>query len=240
MEHFAELDSPFGPDLLLGQLTAQEALSEPFTYTVLGLSTKPDLDFNALLGEHITVRLHQNPEVADAPRYFDGLVEQVSLVGQSGRYFQYLLVARPWFWFLSQTQDCKVFQNQTVLQIIQEVLREHPIASIDDRTTTSFTPWVYCVQYRESDFNFLCRLMEQEGIYYYFTHEAGKHTLVLADSVSASEACPGCTPLTVRYQHGGQAAGLGEEACWDLAWRVTAAYSSICARTNCSPSASRS
>jgi type VI secretion system secreted protein VgrG len=217
MEHFAELDSPFGPDLLLGQLTAQEALSEPFTYTVLGLSTRPDLDFNALLGEHITVRLHQNPEVADTPRHFDGLVEQVSLVGQSGRYFQYLLVARPWFWFLSQTQDCKVFQNQTVLQIIQEVLREHPIASIDDRTTTSFTPWVYCVQYRESDFNFLCRLMEQEGIYYYFTHEAGKHTLVLADSVSASEACPGCTPLTVRYQHGGQAAGLGEEACWDLA-----------------------
>jgi type VI secretion system secreted protein VgrG len=217
MEHFAELDSPFGPELLLGQLTAQEALSEPFTYTVLCLSTKPDLDFNALLGEHITVRLHQNPEVADTPRHFDGLVEQVSLVGQSGRYFQYLLVARPWFWFLSQTQDCKVFQNQTVLQIIQEVLREHPIASIDDRTTTSFTPWVYCVQYRESDFNFLSRLMEQEGIYYYFTHEAGKHTLVLADSVSASEACPGCTPLTVRYQHGGQAAGLGEEACWDLA-----------------------
>jgi type VI secretion system secreted protein VgrG len=217
MEHFAELDSPFGPDLLLGQLTAQEALSEPFIFTVLGLSTRPDLDFNALLGEHITVRLHQNPEVADTPRHFDGLVEQVALVGQSGRYFQYLLVARPWFWFLSQTQDCKVFQNQTVLQIIQEVLREHPIASIDDRTTTSFTPWVYCVQYRESDFNFLSRLMEQEGIYYYFTHEAGKHTLVLADSVSASEACPGCTPLTVRYQHGGQAAGLGEEACWDLA-----------------------
>jgi len=60
-------------------------------------------------------------------------VEQVSLVGQSGRFFQYLIVARPWFWFLSQTQDCKVFQNQTVLQIIEAVLGDHPIASIDDR-----------------------------------------------------------------------------------------------------------
>ncbi len=217
MEHFAELDSPFGPDLLLAQLTAREALSEPFTYSILALSTKPDLDFDALLGQHVTVRLHQNTEVADKPRHFDGIVEQVSLVGQSGRFFQYLIVARPWFWFLSQTQDCKVFQNQTVLQIIEQVLGDHPIASIDDRTTTPFTPWVYCVQYRESDFNFLSRLMEQEGIYYFFTHEAGKHTLVLADAVSASDPCPGCAPLKVRYQHGGQLAGLGLEACWDLA-----------------------
>ncbi len=217
MEHFAELDSPFGPDLLLGQLTAQEALSEPFTYSVLALSPKPDLDFNALLGQHVTVRLHQNADVAETPRCFDGIVEQVSLVGQSGRFFQYLLTARPWFWFLSQTQDCKVFQNQTVLQIIETVLGDHAIASIDDRTTTAFTPWVYCVQYRESDFNFLSRLMEQEGIYYFFEHSVGKHTLVLADAVSASEPCPGCSPLKVRYQHGGQAAGLGQEACWDLA-----------------------
>ncbi len=217
MEHFAELDSPFGPDLLLGQLTASEALSEPFTYAVLALSPKPDLNFSDLLGQHITVRLHQNSALLAEPRHFDGIVEQVSLVGQSGRFFQYLITARPWFWFLSQTQDCKVFQNQTALQIIEEVLADHPIASIDDRTTTEFTPWVYCVQYRESDFNFLSRLMEQEGIYYFFEHSAGKHTLVLADAVSASEDCPGCSPLKVRYQHGGQAAGLGQEACWDLA-----------------------
>jgi type VI secretion system secreted protein VgrG len=121
----------------------------------------------------------------------------VPLVGQSGRFFQYLITARPWFWFLSQTQDCKVFQNQTVLEIIETVLGDHAIASIDVRTTTAFTPWVYCVQYRESDFNFLSRLMEQEGIYYFFEHSAGKHTLVLADAASASEACPGCSPLKV-------------------------------------------
>lgn len=216
MQHFAELDSPFGPDLLLGQLTAQEALSEPFTYTVLALSPKPNLDFDALLGQHITVRLHQNSELSETPRYFDGIVEQVSLIGQSGRFFQYLIIARPWFWFLSQTQDCKVFQNKTVLEIIDAVLADHGIARIEKRTTASFTPWVYCVQYRESDFNFLSRLMEQEGIYYYFAHEAGRHTMVLADSVSASEPCPGCTPLQVRYQHGGQQAGLGLESCWDL------------------------
>lgn len=216
MQHFAELDSPFGPDLMLGQLTAQEALSEPFTYSVLALSPKADLEFDALLGQHITVRVHQDADRSDSPRYFDGMVEQVSLIGQSGRFFQYLIIARPWFWFLSQTQDCKVFQNKTVLEIIDAVLADHGIARIDKRTTASFTPWVYCVQYRESDFNFLSRLMEQEGIYYYFIHDAGKHTMVLADSVGASEPCPGCAPLKVRYQQGGQQAGLATESCWDL------------------------
>jgi type VI secretion system secreted protein VgrG len=217
MEHFAELDSPFGADLLFSQLTAQESLSEPFTYSIVALSPKADLDFDALLGQHVTVRLHQRPEVSETPRYFDGIVEQVSLVGQSGRFFQYLIIARPWFWFLSQTQDCKVFQDQTVLQILDEVLADHNFASIDNRTTTAFTPWVYCVQYRESDFNFLSRLMEQEGIYYYFTHDAGKHTLVMADAASASEPCPGCAPLKVRYQQGGQGpGGLGEETVWEL------------------------
>lgn len=68
-----------------------------------------------MLGQHVTVRLHQKADIFDEPRYFDGIVEQVSLVGQRGRFFQYLITARPWFWFLSQTQDCKVFQNQTVL-----------------------------------------------------------------------------------------------------------------------------
>ena len=211
MEHFAELDSPLGEELLFSHLSAQEGLSEPFSYSIVALSPKPDIDFTALLGQHVTVRLNLSDDAGE-PRFFDGIVEQISLVGQSGRFFQYLLVARPWFWFLSQTQDCKVFQNQTVLEIIETVLGDHPIAAIDVRTTTAFTPWVYCVQYRESDFNFLSRLMEQEGIYYFFEHAAGKHTLVLADSSSASTPLP--EPLPVRYAH--SASLLNQECVWEL------------------------
>ena len=214
MQRFAELNSPLGPDLLLHHLSAQETLSEPFVYTISALSPKPDVDFNKLLGEHVTVKMAQNPGVSGDPRFFDGLVEQVALVGQRGRYFEYQLVARPWFWFLSQTQDCKVFQNQTVLEILKDVLKDHPIAAFDDRTTASFTPWVYCVQYRESDFNFLSRLLEQEGIGYYFTHADGKHTMVLFDSPSGHDPCPGCTPLGVRYAHTQQS--LGDECVFDL------------------------
>ena len=206
MEHFAELDSPLAGDLLFRQLSAQESISEPYTYTITALSPKSDIKFDALLGEHVTVRMHVAPEVSAEPRFFDGLVEQVSLVGQSGKLYEYQIIARPWFWFLSQTQDCKVYQNQTVIEIIKEVLKDHPIAAIDDRTTTGFTPWVYCVQYRESDFNFLSRMMEQEGIAYYFSHAKGKHTLVMFDSVNGNDACPGCAALPVRYQQSGQAA----------------------------------
>jgi type VI secretion system secreted protein VgrG len=214
MEHFAELDSPLAGDLLFRQLGAQESISEPFTYNITALSAKPDIDFAALLGKHVTVRMHVAPEVSADPRFFDGLVEQVSLVGQSGRFYEYQIIARPWFWFLSQTQDCKVFQNQTVIEIIKDVLKDHPIAAIEDRTTTGFTPWVYCVQYRESDFNFLSRLMEQEGIGYYFSHAKGKHTLVMFDSVNGNDNCPGCAALPVRYSDSGQAAG--QECVSDL------------------------
>lgn len=216
MDRFAELDSPFGPDLKLRQLSAQESISEPFTYTITAYSPKPNLDFDKLLGQHVTVSMHVQTLVSAQPRRFDGMVEQVSLVGQSGRFFEYQITARPWFWFLTQTQDCRVFQNQTVLQIIDEVLKDHAFAAIENRTTASFTPWVYCVQYRESDFNFLSRLMEQEGIGYYFTHAKGKHTMVLFDSVSGHDACPGCTPLPVRYQDSGGAVA-GQDCVFDFA-----------------------
>ena len=214
MEHFAELDSPYGDELLFAHLSAHEAVSEPFTLAITAVSKRADLDYDKLLGEHVTVRMQQHPDVSEEPRYFDGIVEQVTFTGQAGRYFQYLIIARPWFWFLSLTQDCKVYQDKTVIQIIEEVLKDHPIAAIDDRTTTRFTPWVYCVQYRESDFNFLSRLMEQEGIAYYFTHHGGKHVMVLTDSVSGSQACPGCSALPLRYVDTARTAG--REAAWDF------------------------
>lgn len=217
MKHFAELDSPLGDDLLFGSMKANETLCKPYAFAVTAHSAKPDLDFNKLLGQHVTVRMHMPAEESATPRFFDGLVDQVTLAGQNGRFYEYDLVLRPWFWFLSQTRDHRVFQNQTVLQIIDEVLQDHPIAAIEDRTTTGFTPWVYCVQYGETDFNFLSRLMEQEGIGYYFRHAAGRHTLVMFDSISGHDKCPGCAPLPVRYGLGGQIGGGDVASCaWDL------------------------
>jgi type VI secretion system secreted protein VgrG len=94
---------------------------------------------------------------------------------------------RPWFWFLTRTADCRIFQNQKVPDIIKSVFRYNGMSDFKDLLTGVYRDWVYCVQYRETGFNFISRLMEQEGIYYYFEHIKGKHTLVLADSLSAHE-----------------------------------------------------
>jgi type VI secretion system secreted protein VgrG len=221
MKAIAELHSPSGKDLEFLQLEAEEAISQPFTYRVLARSNNPDIDYNALVGQNVSVKLHIGEPLPDEPRYFHGVVEEVMLQDSSDREYRYLLKLRPWFWFLSQTQDCKVFQNKTVLQIIDEVLADHPMALLDNRTMASYTPWVYCVQYRESDFNFLSRLMEQEGIYYYFTHDpkdGGKHTMVIADSASSSDACVGCDALRVRRGSSGAGShAAGQQEVWDLA-----------------------
>jgi len=99
------------------------------------------------------------------------------------RYGLYRATLSPWLWFLTRTSDCRIFQNMTVPAIIEQVFHDHGFNDfIPTKLSGSYRTWEYCVQYRETDFNFVSRLMQQEGIYYYFTHENGKHTLVLADN----------------------------------------------------------
>ncbi len=227
MKRFAELDTPLGSELSFVHLSASEALSEPFVLHITAASRGPDVDFQRLLGEHATVRMSVSADLQSGPRCFDGLVEQVSALGRHAGSYLYQIVARPWFWFLTRTQDCRIFQNQTVLEIIDEVLADHAIAVVDRRTTAAYTPWVYCVQYRESDFDFLSRLMEQEGIWYFFTHEAGKHTLVLADATSACPPCAGARPLPVRHADAGSAPG---SALWELTPRQRVASGAMVLR----------
>jgi type VI secretion system secreted protein VgrG len=90
----------------------------------------------------------------------------------------------PWLWFLTRTTDCRIFQEKTVPDIIKQVFGDLGFTDIEDRLSSSYRTLTYCVQYRESAFNFVSRLMEQEGIYYFFLHDNGKHTLVLCDSLS--------------------------------------------------------
>ena len=96
----------------------------------------------------------------------------------------------PWLWFLTRTANYRIFQEKTVPDILKEMFDEHSaIANVEFELTETYTQWTYCVQYRETDFDFVSRLMEHEGIYYYFRHTDGKHTLVIADSYSAHAPC---------------------------------------------------
>ena len=125
------------------------------------------------------------------PRHFDGCVTRFALIGSHGRYARYEMILRPWLWFLTRASDCRIFQKQTVPEIIQAIFAKYPNAAFELKLSGSYQPWDYCVQYRETDHNFIARLMEQEGIYTYYRHSEGKHTLILADSPAAHDPYPG-------------------------------------------------
>jgi len=188
-ERTAEVTTPLGDDvLLLRRMEATEELSRLFEYELEVLSEDHAIKLDDLVGQNVTVRFNMRD---DEPRYFNGYVSRFSHVGAVGKYAQYQVVLRPWLWFLTRTSDCRIFQDKSVPEIIKEICNENGFSDIEDGLSESYRKWIYCVQYRETDFNFLSRLMEQEGIYYYFKHENGKHTLVLADAHSSHELCPG-------------------------------------------------
>ena len=187
-----KLVTPLGEALLFNRLEGSDGLSRNGEYRVTVLSRRPDIKGDELLGKSVSVKV-TTPRAG--LREFNGLAVGFYQVGQQGRYHQYLIVVRPWTWLLTRTSDCKIFQDKTVRQIIEAVLADHPYADFEFQLAGQYTPWDYCVQYRESDFNFLARLMEQEGIHFFFRHHGGKHTLVIADGAQAHAAAAGYASL---------------------------------------------
>lgn len=184
-----KLKTPLGDDvLLIRTMSGHEELGKLFEYQLELVSDITDADFNQLIGDTITVSLEVGVGRA---RYFNGHISRFAQTGISGHTANYQATVVPWFWFLTQTSDCRIFQNMTVPEIIKAVFREAGYTDFEDTLSGSYRNWVNCVQYRESDFNFINRLMEQEGIYYFFKHEEDKHTLVLADSYSSHEPVAG-------------------------------------------------
>lgn len=175
-------------ELVLEVMTGWEQLGRGFEYEFYLLSENNNIDLSSVLGKNVTMRLDL---MDDKTRYFNGYVSRFSLVEAEERLTRYHMVVVPWTWFLTRTSDCRIFQNKKVPDIIQEVCTGNGFGDIRLKLSRTYKEWVYCVQYRETDFNFISRLMEQEGIYYYFEHENGRHYLVLADSYSAHKAFPG-------------------------------------------------
>ncbi|MEE9318982.1 MAG: type VI secretion system tip protein TssI/VgrG [Granulosicoccus sp.] len=177
------------PDIKLyfGRMCARDSISEAFNYNVELFSDDHNIDILSLLGNPATVHLKLG---SGDWRYFNGIVSEFSFTGTQDRHAVYTATLRPWLWFLTRTSDCRIFQNKTVPDIVMEVFRDFGFSDFRDDLSSSYRNWEYCVQYRESAFDFVSRLLEQEGIYYYFEHEDDKHTLVLADSLAAHCATP--------------------------------------------------
>jgi type VI secretion system secreted protein VgrG len=175
--------TPLGDDvLLLQRFAAHEQISGLFEFDLDLLSEQHEINFNDIIGQKVTIRM-------DLPgggqRYWNGFISRFEQgVSTSTRFAQYRATMVPWLWFLTRTSDCRIFQEKTVPQIVKQVFDDLGFSDIEDRLFDSYRKLTYCVQYRETDFNFVSRLMEQEGIYYYFQHTKDKGVMVLCDSKS--------------------------------------------------------
>ncbi|MEI6267466.1 MAG: type VI secretion system tip protein TssI/VgrG [Methylococcaceae bacterium] len=183
-----EFITPLGKDvLLLRAMTVTEELGRLFTIN-LELNSDKNIKFEDLLGQNVTIRL----EVASGTRFFNGHVSSISQSLNSGRYCVYQVTVHPKIWFLTRRSNCRIFQKKTVLDIVKEIFEKLDYTDVEvTKLSGPYRTLEYCVQYRETDFNFVSRLLEQEGIYYYFVHEKDKHTLILADSYTSHSLIPG-------------------------------------------------
>lgn len=184
----------FGDELKFKSLTGTEKLSELFDYTVDLVSEKGDLDLEKILGTIIDITV----EITQGKRYFHGLVtsaQYLQPLDTTKREHVYRFQLRPWLWLATQTQNNRIFQKISVPEIIEEVLEKYPFKH-EFKTMDNYRTWPYCVQYGESDFAFISRLCEYEGIYYYFDHSEDEHKLIFADSSAVHKDIPGDSKLT--------------------------------------------
>ena len=177
------IETPLGEDvLLLRSFSAHEEISRLSEFDLELLSEDYEINFDDIIGQNVTISMELP---GGGTRYWNGFINRfVQGVSTSTQYAQYRATMVPWLWFLTRTSDCRIFQEKTVPDIIKQIFNDLGFSDIEDRLSGGYQTWTYCVQYRETDFNFVSRLMEQEGIYYYFLHEQGKCTIVLCDSRS--------------------------------------------------------
>jgi type VI secretion system secreted protein VgrG len=171
----------------LHEIQGEEQISGLFHYRLRLKTSDNNIDFSKMIGERVTstIELHNGGK-----RYMNGFVSNFTQAENDEEFTTYYAEIRPWLWQLTLTSNNKIYQNQTVLEIINAVFSDLGFTDFDDRTTGTYAKREYCVQYQETAFDFISRLMEEEGIFYFFEHTEGTHTLVLVDDNGSFNPCP--------------------------------------------------
>lgn len=188
------IETSLGKDVLfLTGFNGYEGISRLFSFELSMVSENHAISFDAIIGTNVTVAIF----LSDGnQRYFHGLIASFSQ-GRSGgeqgsdtRFSSYRATMVPWLWLLSKTADSRIFQDLTIPDIVEKVFQKREFQDFSFRLQGSYEKRTYCVQYRETDFNFVSRLLEEEGMFYFFEHMKGKHTLVITDNSGENKPCP--------------------------------------------------
>lgn len=192
--------SPMGAETLtFTHLVGRDEISRCYSYTVGFVSGNATIDPLKMLGGVVSIEGEAEPK-----RWFSGLISEFRLTRMEDRRTFYEATVRPWLWFLGNTTDCRIFQNMTVVEIVEKIFSKYGPVKFEKRLQGSYPPREYCVQFDESDLDFVQRLLEHEGIMYFFEHGESEHTLILADAMSKLKPAPGYE--TVQYHFEGRAA----------------------------------
>jgi type VI secretion system secreted protein VgrG len=216
------IQTPLGDTLQFHRLVGTEALSSPYLFEVDLFAATNAIAPKALLGKHATVAIRtQSRDV----RHLGGIVTEFGLSHEDNRHSFYKMSPRPWVWLATRRSDYRIFQDLTAPEVIAAVLAPYGYA-MEQKLNREYRRWAYCCQYGETDFAFVSRLAEHEGIYYWIRHEAGQHVLVFGDDIAASNSpLPGGE--TIRY-HVDPFAGMtgGPEAERIYEWAMAQALRS--------------
>jgi type VI secretion system secreted protein VgrG len=199
MARLLKAATPLGTDvLMLRRMSGQEELGRLPEFQLEFTSHRGDIKPEEILGKNISWALEL---AGGAARYFNGFVTRFSEAGEAaigsfedgrkGKAYLYLAAVHPWMWFLTRASNCRIFQGKSALEIADEVFAAYPFASVKKvQLRSDYPKKEFSVQYRETDFNFVCRLFEQEGLYFAFEYDDGRNTLVLMDSYGAHKTPP--------------------------------------------------
>ena len=183
------IDTPLGKDtLILVSVDGAETVSRGYVYRAEFVTQAPDAQIRTLLGKAATLWLGNASPSERRPLH--GHVRHLKRMGRDPRgYRMWRAEVVPWMWFLTRSVDCRIYQDKSVPDIIRSVLDEHDLSHYRFRLFGDYPKLVFCVQYRETAFHFISRLMEHLGIAYWFEHAADRHTLVMSDDSRTAAYC---------------------------------------------------
>jgi type VI secretion system secreted protein VgrG len=195
-------DSPLGPDkLLVNSFEGTEQLSEIYHFELELVSEDFGIDWDQIIDRNVTVGIRQRDKTVF--RYFNGYINRFVPLRHEGRLAYYSAEMVPWLWYLTQTTDSLIYQEKTIVEVIEAIFQRYNFRDYDVKSLGGrHKPWINCCQYQETAFDFVSRLMEVEGVYYYFKHQVGKHTMMMVDHLSAHLPCPYQSSVRVEHQEG--------------------------------------